>query len=760
MIRILVLEDHDQMRKALVEALEDEGYEVAVATRGEEAVEMAQGQPFDLLITDIRMEGMDGLEALRHVQQHQPGIHSMVVTGYSTEDDSIRAIQLGAGDYLRKPFKLNHFLDRVNRLVAGRLRQLEQTAAIELLRETTLRLSWALADVLDQDALQAGRLTAWLCQQMGRPLHQNFVCAVSTAMGLKAPSALRGLELPADIAKPNLDQKIVTLAVESIRQSEDFSPQDFEPFLLSLLNLYQPDRLETLESLMKEAASASTGLHQMARTLEKVGDLEGATRAYLVLLERPDSRDAIEGWLGLSRIEHRRESYEAAEEHLKQAVETARSRGAAVTGEVLLEAALSTLDWGLPETREWLREATGLLEQVGDQVSLAEARLAEHYFSDEAGDCEESLDLLMSPENRARFAGLSGWAVPIILELAGKKDKASHWQALNHLARELPETLCRAVESELSEAAKDALLRLVRETRSEKLESVPKAMLGDPAESVRKAASRTLSELGTGHLPPPLVVYSMGPLQVFLGTEKLDESAWKTAKAKYLLAYLIAQGGKPVADDRLVELFWPGPIQKGKRSLNTALSGLRKALRPSGWEGELEYFIRGAGKVQFNTRLPYWHDFEELQKARNQARAFEKEGRGVDAVPLYHRVCHLYRGPYLKECYYDWADALRTQLEQDVIHALARVAGNALQTNQTQRALEAGRQLIEITPCEEYGYKLAMQALIALGRHAQAVKLFGDCEKTLRAELDMEPTIELIRLHQMALMGQSSEAIG
>jgi two-component SAPR family response regulator len=762
MIRILVLEDHDQMRQALVEALEDEGYDVSVATRGEDAVKMAQGQPYDLLITDIRMEGMDGLEALRHVQQHQPGIHSMVVTGYSTEDDSIRAIQLGAGDYLRKPFKLNHFLKRVNRLVAGRLRQLEKTANVELMRQTCLRLSWALAELLDEKSLQAGRLTAWLCQQMGRPIHQNFVRAVSTALLQNtedAPAALEGLQLETEPHEPSLDHNIVKLAVVAVRES-DFSPEDFEPFLVSLLNLYHSGQLETLEQLLQEAATASTGLYQMGRTLERVGDLEGATKAYQTLLERPDSRDAIEGSLGLSRIEHRRESYQAAEDHLKEAVQTARTRGAAVTGEVLLEAALSSLDWGMVETEQWLTEASTVLEQVGDRVSLAETRLAIAHFSLEtAENCEESLDLLMSPENRQRFMRLTGWAVPVILRLAAD-DSEGYWAALSLLARELPETLCQAAQTDLSVVAKETLLKLVRESGNSKLEGVPKALLGDPAESVRRAANLALSELRSQDQPPPLVVYSMGPLQVFLGSERLDESAWKTAKTKYLLAYLVGQGGKPVSDDRLVELFWPGPIQKGKRSLNTALSVLRKVLRPEGWDGDLEYFVRGAGKVQFNTRHPYWHDLEELERARDQARKLEKEGRGTDGVPAHHRVCHLYRGAYLKECYYDWADGLRTQLEQDVIHALTRVAQNALQTHQTQRALEAGQQLVEITPCEEHGYKLAMEALIKLGRHGQAVKLYADCEKTLRAELDMEPTIDLIRLHQMALLGQSAETIG
>ena len=111
--RLLLLRDDEAFRYALVKALRSRGYEVHPAARGLEAVELASQYAFDMIITDVRMEGMDGLEALSKVKEAQPDVQSMVVTGYSSEDDSIRAIRLGVNEYLKKPFRVQTFVEAV-----------------------------------------------------------------------------------------------------------------------------------------------------------------------------------------------------------------------------------------------------------------------------------------------------------------------------------------------------------------------------------------------------------------------------------------------------------------------------------------------------------------------------------------------------------------------------------------------------------------------------------------------------------------------
>lgn len=114
-MRILLLEDDANLRETVAEALEDEGYTVLAVGRGTEAVEASQRQLFDLMVTDVRMEGMNGLEALEQVQLQQPGIASLVMTGYACEEDLKRARRL-ATTVLRKPYDLQVMLDFVSGL--------------------------------------------------------------------------------------------------------------------------------------------------------------------------------------------------------------------------------------------------------------------------------------------------------------------------------------------------------------------------------------------------------------------------------------------------------------------------------------------------------------------------------------------------------------------------------------------------------------------------------------------------------------------
>lgn len=111
-MRILLLEDDPILRDTVAEALEDEGYLVTPTGRGLDAVEAARRHRFDLMITDIRMEGMDGLEALERVRQLQPGVCSLVVSGYACDEDLRRV----TGSFLKKPYALGDLLDRVARL--------------------------------------------------------------------------------------------------------------------------------------------------------------------------------------------------------------------------------------------------------------------------------------------------------------------------------------------------------------------------------------------------------------------------------------------------------------------------------------------------------------------------------------------------------------------------------------------------------------------------------------------------------------------
>jgi two-component system response regulator PilR (NtrC family) len=123
--RILVIDDEGSMREFLAICLRRAGHQVRAVESGEEAVRVLDEDPVDLVITDLRLKGMDGLSVLRHARQKSPPPEVLVVTAYATAESAISALRQGAYDYLTKPFK-------VDEVVLGVARALERLA---LLRE-------------------------------------------------------------------------------------------------------------------------------------------------------------------------------------------------------------------------------------------------------------------------------------------------------------------------------------------------------------------------------------------------------------------------------------------------------------------------------------------------------------------------------------------------------------------------------------------------------------------------------------------------
>jgi DNA-binding NtrC family response regulator len=102
--RILVVDDERGMCEFLHFLLEGEGYEVDEAHSGVDALEKVQSAQFDLVLADIKMPGIDGLEMLRRIRESDEGIVVIVMTGYSSLETAIKAIKYDASDYLTKPF--------------------------------------------------------------------------------------------------------------------------------------------------------------------------------------------------------------------------------------------------------------------------------------------------------------------------------------------------------------------------------------------------------------------------------------------------------------------------------------------------------------------------------------------------------------------------------------------------------------------------------------------------------------------------------
>ena len=118
--RILVVDDQKNMRATTALVLRQQGYEVAEAESGEAALARLLDEPFDVVLTDLRMVPLDGLAVLRGALDVAPSTQVIVMTGYGTVESAVAAMQSGAHDYISKPFKESELVVRVERALEKR----------------------------------------------------------------------------------------------------------------------------------------------------------------------------------------------------------------------------------------------------------------------------------------------------------------------------------------------------------------------------------------------------------------------------------------------------------------------------------------------------------------------------------------------------------------------------------------------------------------------------------------------------------------
>ncbi len=113
--KILVCDDNEEMLRTMCKALEEQGYQVTDTSCGKDAIEEIKNGYYELVILDIRMPDMDGIQVMEQIREIQTEKSSniIIVTGYASEDTPIKALRLGAADYIMKPFELDEFIHSI-----------------------------------------------------------------------------------------------------------------------------------------------------------------------------------------------------------------------------------------------------------------------------------------------------------------------------------------------------------------------------------------------------------------------------------------------------------------------------------------------------------------------------------------------------------------------------------------------------------------------------------------------------------------------
>lgn len=114
--RILVVDDEKNLRVTLAQILGDEGYSVETCASGEAAIEECRQQAFDLVLMDVRMPGIDGVEAFRTIRQRRPGARVVLMSAFTDEETRVAALKDGATAFLRKPFNIPDVLELIEEI--------------------------------------------------------------------------------------------------------------------------------------------------------------------------------------------------------------------------------------------------------------------------------------------------------------------------------------------------------------------------------------------------------------------------------------------------------------------------------------------------------------------------------------------------------------------------------------------------------------------------------------------------------------------
>ncbi len=152
---VLVVDDEEEALRAIATLLERKGgYRTLAAKSGEEARGLLSEYDIDLVVTDLRMPGMDGLELLKHINENYPMVYVIISTAYASVDSAIDALRQGAVDYLQKPNQPREMLDKVAAVLSKReatlreqaenahIREIAATHATEMMRAGAIQQRW------------------------------------------------------------------------------------------------------------------------------------------------------------------------------------------------------------------------------------------------------------------------------------------------------------------------------------------------------------------------------------------------------------------------------------------------------------------------------------------------------------------------------------------------------------------------------------------------------------------------------------------
>ena len=211
---ILIVEDEHAVARGLEYALQQEGYSVTLARNGEEALEVAGQQAPDLIILDVRLPGIDGFEVLRRLRASGSKAPVLFLTARDDEVDKVIGLELGADDYLAKPFGLRELMSRIKALLRRAYGDLADAAGGRIIRHHDLLVD------LERRRVQRGQRRVSLTATEFEILRH-----LASRPG-RVYSRRELLELIRDYEALDQDEKTINVHVSHLREKLEDDPAD------------------------------------------------------------------------------------------------------------------------------------------------------------------------------------------------------------------------------------------------------------------------------------------------------------------------------------------------------------------------------------------------------------------------------------------------------------------------------------------------------------------------------------------------------
>lgn len=798
------------MLSALEILLEDEGYDVTTASSGMEAIEKAKGANFDLVVSDVRMAEMDGIETLSNVKQQQPDARSIVITGYASPDIPVQAIKLGVDDYIMKPFDDRQFVASVKRcLESFRLQKAYATGLGNQWKDFSSIIRLLAEGVEEKDPHFAG--------------HSRRVAEISVKVGKRAGLSreqLEILELAAfmhDIGTIGRKQSFLDKASELVevekQELAERQSQASQSLFSSSSSLKEVFRVILHHHEWFDGSGQPDGLAGEAIPLEsrilcvvEAFDAMTSPRPHRPAMSHNEARQVMAKEKGshfdpkiVSLLEEvQTEGDEAEEEEVNEAEVFSRERQA----ELMLGLAGTYLGAGDLETAgKGYEEILSLFPDGGKARIMSEAltglalSLLHRRRTDEAATMVERAwndypgesGLLRGRVARVRglVRGLQGATDEGLSSLDVADEQFRKWEAhgdrainLLYRARLLKagDKLAESVAATAEAAALIDSLELASILKGERHLAIPllleagaagedttvvdrlllnfgwdivSGFQAEVSEAARQKARELFSSRETVAQAPPLSLYAFGKFRVFSGGNEVHDKLWKTRKSKYIFAYLATQSGKDVGDEKIMDTFWPdNPPEKARQSLYAALSHMRKALESGGEAGETERVVLARkGFYKFNEDRPWFFDVVEFEKLYDQGQARMRDGREDEAISAFQKAEALYQGPFMEGYYADWAVYLKENLEIKFTEILETMMEHFFAKERYEVACDYANRLLQIDNCHQEAHITLMTSYVEQGKPAQAIRQYQACSQVFKDELNLSPPSEMAEMY-------------